>query len=47
MGNHEQKIVKCADDVALTAENQDSLQRLLFQLNAMCKKFNMKIFTVK
>lgn len=47
MGNNEIKIACYADDVVLFAEEEDDLQRLLFQFNKTAKKYNMLISTSK
>lgn len=36
-------IVCFADDVVLLAENENYLQKLVYNFNKMCQKYNMKI----
>ena len=43
MGSEEINIVWYADDIALIADTEDDLQRLLYNFQLSCLKFNMKI----
>lgn len=47
IGHNISQIICFADDVALTADSEDNLQRMLFQLNKTAKHYNMKIATEK
>lgn len=47
MGDNDVNIVCYADDVALVAEDEDSLQRLLYRFSLACTKFDLKISTKK
>lgn len=47
MGNKEIKIICYADDVALISEDEDGLQRLLYNFNKEAEKYNMVISTNK
>lgn len=42
VGNKEVKILCYADDAVLVTDNEDDLQRLLYQFNIIVKKFNIR-----
>lgn len=47
MGNTKVQIICYADDVILTAENEDDLQRLLHRMNTHAEELNMQVSTQK
>jgi hypothetical protein len=47
MGNSEIKIICYADDAVLLSDNEDDLQRILFNFNKAAKNFNMEIANEK
>lgn len=47
MGKYNINILCYADDTLLIAENEDDLQRLLYEFSKICKNFNLKISTQK
>jgi hypothetical protein len=47
MGDSEIKIICYADDAVLLSDNEDDLQRMLFNFNKAAKAFNMKIANEK
>ena len=45
--NNKIQVLCYVDDVVLTAENEDDLQRMLFKLQKVSERYNMEISTEK